>query len=191
MCVLKFSFLTYMKLHYLHILLHRWIYISWDDLEWSQRGLKWHLFVFHLLCRVKSLHCIPTFLGGTSEKLALYLVNWNQFCGVWAFICRSDVPAPDRYTLGGLEFGFILYWWWDSKRANPSGRVKSGSYRKSKICTSKRYFICWPEDFICQWGFYLHSPRDFIHYWVKPPVKSNKICVGFYLLSLEILPNSE
>ena len=179
MCVLKFSFLTYIELHYLHILSRRWIYLSWDDLGWSQRGLKSPLSAFHVLCRVYSLHCMPIW------------PIWTSFVLSEPFIYRSDMPAPDRYALGGLEFGFILYWWWDSKRANPSGRVKSGSYRKSKICTSKRYFICWPEDFICQWGFYLHSPRDFIHYWVKPPVKSNKICVGFYLLSLEILPNSE
>ena len=36
--------------------------------------LRWSLFVFHVLCRVKSLHCIPTFLGGTSEKT--HPVKW-------------------------------------------------------------------------------------------------------------------
>ena len=148
MCVLKFSFLTYMKLHDLHILLHRWIFISWDDLGWSQRGLKWHLFVFHVLCRVKSLHWYLLFWAGPVKKLALYLVNWNQFCGVWAFICRSDVPAPDRYTLGGLEFGFILYWWWDSKRANPSGRVKSAP-AKDVLFASPRILFASGWDFIC------------------------------------------
>ena len=116
-----------------NILSHRWIYLSWNDLGWSQRELKWYLFVFHVLCRVKSLkslHCIPIWSIGTS------------FVASEPFICLSDLPAPDRYAPGGLEFRFILYRLWDSKRADPSGRVKSGSYPKSKICTSKICFIC-------------------------------------------------
>ena len=63
-----------------HILSHRWIYLSWNDLGWSQRELKWYLFVFHVLCRVKSLkslHCIPIWSIGTSFVVSepLYAVQ--------------------------------------------------------------------------------------------------------------------
>ena len=136
MCVLKFSFLTYIELHYLHILSRRWIYLSWDDLGWSQRGLKSPLSAFHVLCRVYSLHCMPIW------------PIWTSFVLSEPFIYRSDMPAPDRYALGGLEFGFILYWWWDSKRANPSGRVKSAP-AKDVLFASPRILFASGWDFNC------------------------------------------
>ena len=99
MCVLRLSFLTYIKLHYLHILSHRWIFLSWDDLWWSQRGLKSHSFVVCIKFSMYSVESRPIWPIGTSFVL------------FEAWICRSDVPAPDIYALGGLTRTRTLLRW--------------------------------------------------------------------------------
>ena len=103
MCVLRLSFLTYIKLHYLHILSHRWIFLSWDDLGWSQRGLKSHSFchlswMLHEEWRVYTLHCGPIWPIETScvlfEPFIIYML-FRRACSWPLCPWRTDLPCKD------------------------------------------------------------------------------------------------
>ena len=89
-------------------------------------------------------------------------------------LCKKQ----DSKTLNKGEFLFHV------------GRVKSPLSKEALIASLGFYLPATGILFALTQGLYSllgKISRDFTRYWVK----SNKICLGFYLLPVEILPNGE